>query len=800
MKLKTGIILILTSLIIGTQAQTTDYTQTIRGKVTDKISQGSLPGATIIILGTEPVVGTTTDPNSEFRLENIPVGRQSLQVSFVGYHPRSIKNLNLTSGKEIVLNIELEEQLITMDEVVIQARQPKDRAINEMATVSARSFTVEETERFAGSLGDPSRMVANYAGVSMTNDSRNDIIIRGNSPMGLLWRLDGIEIPNPNHFGALGTTGGPVSMLNNNLLANSDFFTSAFPAQYGNAMSGVFDLNMRSGNNEKREYVGQIGFNGFEFGAEGPFRKGKKGSFLANYRFSTLELMHAMGLEFGTGTAIPQYQDLSFKIDLPGTKWGRFTIIGLGGLSYIELHDSKKSEADNSGDANYDYAGVDLNYGSDQGVVGLSHLYFINKSTRIQSFVSVQAIRAVTSIDSLEFDSKGTIIPNSNYRFYDSDSKEIKYSVSTHLKKKFNARNNAMAGIYYDLYHVNYLDSVLDSDIQDFRRLFDIEGNISLIRGYFQSQHRFTDDLMMNTGLYSHHIDINDQVTIEPRFGLKYNIKRSQTLSFGYGLHSMMMPRLYYFIQSRLDDGSYIMTNKDIGLMKSHQLVLGYDKLFSENTRLKAEVYYQSLYDIPVSMITPEFSILNTGDDFGPQIGDSLANEGSGMNYGIELTFEKFLSRGYYFLTTFSLFESKYTDFNDIERNTAFNGNFVINALGGYEFKTGKHSQITIDIKAVFAGGKRFVPIDIPESIKENSTEWIWEEAYENNFDDYFRTDLRIGFKINGKKFNQEWALDLQNITNHKNIYRQSYNPRTRGISYDYQTGFFPMFLYRIQF
>lgn len=142
-----------------------------------------------------------------------------------------------------------------------------------MATVSARSFTVEETSRYAGSLNDPSRMAANYAGVSSTSDARNDIIIRGNSPLGVLWRLNGMEIPNPNHFGSLGTTGGPVSILNNNLLDKSDFLTGAFPAEYGNALAGVFDLQMRSGNNEKTEFLGQVGFNGFELGAEGPIGK-----------------------------------------------------------------------------------------------------------------------------------------------------------------------------------------------------------------------------------------------------------------------------------------------------------------------------------------------------------------------------------------------------------------------------------------------------------------------------------------------------------------------------------------------
>jgi len=800
MKKRKLLLLLITSIAFSVFGQQADYTQTIRGTIIDKLTQTTLPGATVIVLNTDPLMGATSDINGAFRIDNVPLGRQSIQVSFIGYHTLSISSLNLTSGKEIVVTVELEEQVQKLDEVVVTASQPKDRALNEMATVSARSFTVEETERFAGSLGDPSRMAANYAGVSMTNDSRNDIIIRGNSPIGVLWRLDGIEIPNPNHFGAVGTTGGPVSMLNNNLLSNSDFFTSAFPAEYGNAMSGVFDLNMRSGNNQKREYVGQIGFNGFEFGAEGPFKKGGKGSYIANYRYSTLDLMHAMGLEFGTGTAIPQYQDLTFKIDLPGTKWGRFSLVGLGGLSYIELHDSDKAEVDNSSDSNYDFGGVDLDYGSDMGVLGLSHLYFLSKNTRIQSFLSVQGTRATTRIDSLLFEEDGTLIPNSNYRFYDATSSEIKYSASTHLKTRFNSKNNAIFGAYYDQYNVEYADSAKDYEIDGFQQNFDMNGNISLIRGYGQWQHHFNDRLAMNTGLYAQFVDINDEFVLEPRFGLKYILDGGQSLSFGYGKHSEMMPRVYYFLQTRLDDGSYILTNRNTELLKSHQWVLGYDKLFTGNTRFKTEIYYQSLYDIPVSEALTEFSIINTGDDFGGLFPDSLVNTGSGINYGFEITMEKFLSQGYYFLATVSLFESKYKGYSETIRNTAFNGNFVLNILAGYEFKTGKRSLITLDAKTVYAGGKRFIPIDIEESIESNSTEYDWSKAYDDKFDNYFRVDVRIGFKINGKKLNQEWALDLQNVTNHENIYRQSYNPRNQGISQDYQTGFYPMFLYRIQF
>jgi hypothetical protein len=788
--------------VLASAQEKSILTQTIRGTVVDKVTQSTLPGASIIILNSTPLIGTTTDINGEFKLENIPIGRVSLQVTFIGFEPALARNLLLTSGKELIITIQLEEQAFQMDEVVITAQNNKEDAINEMATASVRTFSVEETERYAGSLGDPSRMASNFAGVAMVNDARNDIIIRGNSPSGLLWRLDGIEIPNPNHFGANGTTGGPVSMLNNNLLTNSDFFTGAFPAEYGNAMSGVFDLKMRTGNNQKHEFVGQVGFNGFELGAEGPFSKNSNSSYMVNYRYSTLGLLNQIGFNFGTGTAVPQYQDLTFKIDLPTKKFGKFTLLGMGGLSYIELHDSKSSVEESGEDSGFDLAGVDLDFRANMGILGLSHLYYFNNDTRLQTIVSVLGTENITAIDSLKFDSDGAIIPSSNFKYYDSKSTEVKYSVASHLRKKVNARNNYTAGVYVDFYNVNYQDSILvdEPGYSGFKSNYGAKGTIPVIRGYFQWQHLLSKKATVNGGVYSQYDQMGEEITVEPRLGLKYKLRPKQTLNFAYGMHSQMQPRYYYFLQVENPDGSYNQSNKNMGLSKSQQFVLGYDFMMTRNLRFKTETYYQHLYDIPVTPTLTEFSMINTGDSFAGFYPDSLENTGTGMNYGIEFTIEKFLSNNYYFLTTISLYESKYKGYSGVERNTAFNGNFVANVLGGYEYAIGKNNSLTIDARVVYAGGKRYVPIDVEASIPANETIYDWDNAYETQYNNYFRTDLRIGFKMNGKKFNQEWAIDLQNLTNSQNLYSEAYNPRTQSLSQKYQTGFFPMFLYRIKF
>ncbi len=774
--------------ILSISAQN-EFTQTIRGVIVDKHSQVTLPGASIVLLDSDPLLGISSDMEGKFRFENIPVGRHSLKISFMGFEPVVINNVDLGSGKELVLRIEMEEQVITTEEVVVFAKFRKDQPINKMATVSARSFTVEETQRYAGSLGDPSRMAANFAGVVSSNDRRNDIVIRGNSPMGLLWRLEGIEIPNPNHFGAMGTTGGPISMLNNNLLTNSDFFTGAFPAEYGNALAGAFDLRMRTGNNEKHEFVGQIGFNGFELGAEGPFSKSGS-SYLVNYRYSTLDVMKKLGLDFGTGSSIPQYQDLSFKVDIPGTKAGHFSVFGLGGISYIELDNEEGWGTEE----------VYTEYGSDMGVFGVNHQLFFSKKSRIKTSVSLSGFKTSTLVDSLYGDNY-----EYSYDYYRSALAETKFSVSSQHIYKLSAKDNFKTGIIFDHYYVNYIDSFLDYEIGRFRILTENKGSLDMTRAYSQWQHKFSNNLVLNSGIHFSYFHFNNEACLEPRLGMKWNFYGNQALNFGYGYHSQLQPKMNYFIQTRLDNDTYIETNNDMKMSRSQHFVVGYDRRLGPDLRMKLEGYYQNLLNIPVSQTYTAFSMLNAGDFFAIPHIDSLINEGTGKNYGLELTIEKFFSKGYYFLVTASIYDSKYKAYDGIERNTTFNGNFIVNALGGYELKVGKHNALVIDIKAVFGGNKRFIPLDWEASIIEGEEEYDWDNAFEERYPDYLRVDVRLGFKHNGKHLNQEWALDIQNATNNKNILVESFDfdaeePWKSKMHKQYQTELFPMMTYRIFF
>ncbi|MBP6427518.1 MAG: TonB-dependent receptor [Bacteroidia bacterium] len=783
----TGLIILTTALFAGAQISS----QNLRGVIVDKQSQSPIPGVTVIILDSTKNVGTTTDINGNFLIKDIPIGRVSIKAILMGYSPVILRNLILDSGKELVVNLEMEEQVADLKEVVITAGQDKRVAINEMATVSARSFSVEETNRYAGSLGDPSRMAANFAGVSVAGDSRNDVVIRGNSPTGLLWRLDGVNIPNPNHFGSLGTTGGPVSILNNNLLDNSDFMTGAFPAEYGNALSGAFDLKMRRGNSEKNEFMGQIGFNGFEVGAEGPIGKKKKSSYLANYRYSTLGLLNDLGIKFGY-SSIPQYQDLSFKIDIPtGIKYGRFSIFGIGGKSYIELLDKDKKE----GDFTVSGFAEDTYFRSNMGVIGVSHKLFFNENTSQTINLSVSGTENIVSVDSLYSNKESKILR------YGNNSSEAKYSLSYNINKKFSSKNTVSFGFISDVIGFNYSDSLLENSTY-YRKLTNISGTSALIQGYGKWQHKFSDKFVLNSGIHYQQFLYNNTYAVEPRLGLKWNFTENQSFSAAAGMHSQIQTMSLYFYETELPGNNYIRTNKEMDMTHSNHYVIAYDNQFSQNWRIKVEAYYQQLSNVPVELNSSTYSTLNIGADYVTPNEDSLVNTGTGKNLGVEFTLEKFFSKNYYFLLTTSVFNSKYKGSDGVERNTAFNGNYTANLLAGAEFNLdpNKRKVLTLNGKFTVAGGKRYVPIDLERSISNNEAEYNYDEAYKNKYSDYSRLDAKIGFKLNGKKVTQEWAFDIQNILATKNVFQKVYNPTTRSIQTEYQLGFFPMMTYRILF
>lgn len=787
------------------EAQSEQLTQNIRGKVLDANSKYPLVGATIVVEGSEPLLGGQSDPDGYYRINKVPLGRHTLKVQMIGYNPRVIPNVLLMSGKETQIDIQLEESLIESATVEVTASgEGKNPSVakNEMAFLSARGFSVEETQRYAGARNDPSRMAANFAGVLGNNDSRNDIVIRGNSPTAMLWRFEGADIPNPSHFGALGATGGPVTILNNNVLAQSDFFTGAFPAAYGNAIGGVFDLSMRNGNPDKREFLGQIGFNGFELGAEGPFKKGSKHTYLLNYRYSTIGLVtKVFGLNAGTGAAVPNYQDISFKTAFQLSNTTKLELFGIGGVSDINFL-GKDSDSTNF----YSNPFQNLKYETSMGVVGANLLHFIdaNTSGKLQLSWSGNSVRA-------RADSLSTLNRDIETPQYRDRSNTSKFSLRYFLNKKYNARLTVSAGAFLEALSFSLNDSILyyqqpatidpnGNRVRYLRPVRSIAGNTSLYQVYTQALYRFSEKLQGTAGLHYQGMGMNNSNAIEPRAGLKYLLSPSTTLSGAYGLHSQMQPIASYFFKQNMGDNVFSETNRNLGYTFSHHYVVGISQALSEKTRLKVETYYQDIFNAPIERTSSSYSMLNEGADFNYPNTGNLVNEGVGRNYGLEITAERNFSNGYYFLATASFFNSEYKGSDQVWRKTAFNSQYITNLLAGKEFSLGNSMILAFDSKVSLAGGRWYTPLNLEESRTQGRAVFQEDQAFSKQFNPYFRWDFKVTFRLNGSKVSQEWFIDIQNLTDNQNPFMMQYNPATQNEVTVFQLGRFPVFNYRLLF
>jgi hypothetical protein len=786
------ILMILAALTAVVITRSQDLTQTIRGRITDKQTLMPVIGANICLPVSVPVIGTISDGEGNFKLENIPIGRQTLQVSCVGYSSVILSNIVVTSSREVVVEISLEEMVNKLDEIVVTARQKKD-PLNKMAAISARSFTVEETGRFAGALTDPARMATAYAGVIAASDQRNDIIIRGNSPLGLLWKLEDINIPNPSHFASISTTGGGISMLNNNNLSNSDFLTGAFPAEYGNALAGVFDLKLKRGNDEKYESMIQLGVTGLEFGLEGPLPGIRKSSFIGNYRSSTLGVLNSFGVVDDKDLpAIPKYQDITFRADFPNSlKLGKFSLFVIGGTSSIDL---KFKPEDIEADEYLDVENQNHYTGCRTGVLGLSNTFRISRKSFVRSTFAITGSESNVISD--------TILDSNTTRLIGRQkSSEVRYLLTIKLHKRVNSRNSSESGIMINRIGFNYLDSNYLGEVLDKYRIWhDLKGNAALLEAYSQWQHKFTDNLVLNTGLHFQYFDYSTKSSLEPRLSLKWSTGNNHILSFGTGLHSQVQPFVFYIYQTATGTGNFALTNRNMDFSKSLHLVAGYDHSFLKDFRIKSEIYYQFLFHIPVESHPSLFSMVNVGAEFTMPFADSLVNKGTGENHGIELTVEKFFSRNYYFLITSSLFQSKYTGSDGIRRNTVFNSNYAFTALGGVELKIARNSTFLTDGRITLVGGRRYIPVNLSESriqgheIPENAN------AYQKRLKNYFRFDFKFGFRFNRQKVFHYVVVDVMNILNSKNIFQKVYNPKTNTIFNVYQYGILPNIFYRLEF
>jgi len=775
---------ILSILMLGSGLLAQEFTQVVRGRVFDAETQSPIPLATVYMNTTEPVLGTITDQDGYFRLDKVPVGRHNVVASSIGYDTKIVPEIMVSTGKEVILDISLVEKTVSIDEVVVKAYTRKDEPINSMSSVSARTFSVEEAQRYAGGFDDPARLASSFAGVTTGFLDDNAITVRGNAPKGLLWRLESVEIPNPNHFaGMTSIGGGGVSALSSLMLANSDFATGAFPAEYGNALSGVFDLKLRTGNNENHEHAIQVGALGIDLSSEGPVSKTKRSSYLFNYRYSTFGIIKNVLPE---GANIPVYQDLCFKFNFPTKKHGQFSIWGLA-------KDDKLGFEAETDTALWRYSGDQYDGYAIQrmGVIALNHKMILNSKTYTNTSLSLSGEKLRFDKDYLNFEMNrypSTRIDNTNY----------KYSFTTNINHKYSAKHASRSGITINHYDYQTQMKYTPTPGQPLISAIDENGTSYLAQAYTQSKLSLNEKFTANIGLYGQFFQLNKEIIIEPRASLRYDINQEQSISLAYGKHSRMDPLSLYFTEIT-EDGNIIQPNKNLDFSKAHHFVFAYDRNLNECMRLKIEPYLQLLYDIPVVKNT-SYSLINLKQAY--YFIDKMQNSGTGTNIGIDITLERFLNAGFYYLFTASVFKSNYIGGDNIERMTRFNRNCVVNLLYGKEWVFGRKNDKILGLsgRLNIMGGQRIIPIDEAKSIIQEEIVYDDSRAFEDQEPFIYFLNASATLRINKKKYSGLWTFQVLNSLGYKQYYGSQFNFRTKEIDREELVVIVPNISYKIEF
>lgn len=743
-------------------AQEDKPVQTIRGVVVDYASGAPIAYATVGLLNM-PQMGAATDNEGRFEIKHIPVGRHDLQASFLGYEPAVFREILLTSAKEVYLEIQLRESVLQLDEVVIQPRIHKEVPLNKMALSGARMLSVEEAGRFAGGMDDPARLVSSYAGISSAVSS-NGISVHGNAPSLLQWRLEEVEIPNPNHFADVASLGGGVlSSLSKNVLGNSDFYTGAFPAEYNNAVSGIFDMKLRNGNSQKFQHTLQAGILGLDVASEGPLSKKREASYLFNYRYSTTGLMNKVN-PAGEQEQVLDYQDLNFKFNLPTERAGTFSLWGTALVDKVKPKINTPDKWDYADDAK------DSRMKQTSAAAGLTHRYaFKNggvwKTTLAATYAKTNAWESI-------YDSQMKSSPRLDFR-----SQYTHLVLTSSFNKKYSPRHTNKTG--FTVTHMMY---DMDFDLSPFyaqplRRISEGKGNTNLIAAYTSSLFRVNDRLAATLGVNGQLFTLNHTWTIEPRAAIKWQASSRSSFGLAYGLHSRMEKLDVYFVKTK--EAGDKLVNKALDFTKTHHLALSYSHKLSDDMNLKIEPYFQYLYDVPV-IADSSYSVLNRSTFY---VEDALVNTGKGRNYGVDLTFEKYMTRGLYYMVTASLFRSEYAGGDGIWHHTKFNRNYIVNGLIGKEWMTGRHKQdvLSVNLRLTLQGGERHSPVNEQATLRhpDKATQYDETKAYSQQLSPMFLANYTVSYRMNRKKVSHEFAVKGMNATGYKEYFGHEYNLKT---------------------
>ena len=776
--------------------------QTVRGTVTDAISGEKLIGATVKVV--ETGTGTVVDLEGNFRIDIPQSGRYTLETSYVGYEPNVMKEVLVAGVKEVVIDIQLRENNTELTEVVVRPRVNKEATVNPAVLTGGVMLSMEEASRFAGGYNDPARLVMSFAGISGEADG-SGLSIHGNAPERMQYRIEGVEVFTPNHFNDTWNAGyGLVSALNSNVIGNSDFFTSTFNANYNNALSGVFDVKMRTGNNAKYENILQIGTVSEELTLEGPISRKSNSSYIVNYRYGFTSLVDKLNL-IDTDGAHVDFQDFSAKLMFPTKRAGTFSVFGLG------FYDTTWDERMNLEDTHSAYDASDNDAKLAQLLAGVSHkIHLGNKWTwRTTAAYNMQHLKNDIYYYGLERSAEGFISqplayeePERKYLFSIQKVNEDRLLFNTELSKQVTDRWLIQLGGEYSHRFFNLAYKSVDqlyapvSTMHEYTKMKDDTGLANI---FCQNLVRVSNYFSLSAGIAGNYFLLSKDFSVEPRASLKWDPDEKNSFSMGYGLHSMIEKLDAYFYRNA--DGN--LANKDLGLTKAHHLHATYVHKLNSNLTLRMNAYYEYGFDTPVGIDGSTYCVTNR---YFFYTDEPLVNKGNTRNYGGDITLEHYMNRGFFGQTNFSLYKSQYRGVDKVWRNQLYDRGFMFKILGGKEWMIGKN-MLNVSVKYSIQGGLRYTPIDV-EQMRANIAAGIIDdnpiykdnEAFSQRFDPSGIVDLTISYKINRRHVSHTFAFEGLNILQTETPLYQRFDLGTLDVRTDKSGLSLPNIFYRLDF
>lgn len=727
----------------------------ITGSVFDAVTKQPLVGANVFILGT--TYGAATDVNGRYSIKNIPAEMYQVRASVIGYTQRVKTDVMVQPGKLTQLDFELTPQVIEFENVVVTADY---FGKNILEPTSVRNFSFEELRRSPGGFEDVIRALSVLPGVAQADAGRNDLVVRGGAPSENLYLVDGIEVPNINHFGTQGATGGPLSYINLDFVKETSFSTGGFPVLYGDKLSSVLKINLRNGRTDRLGGKATISASQFGLNAEGPLFN-EKSSFILSARRSYLDfIFKSAGFSF-----VPEYYDVLAKAD--------YKLDNANSLSFlfVSAFDNVKFFNDDE-DKRYDNSRI---LGSDQiqYFTGLSYQRLFSNG-----YMNLSIGRNYVDYDTRQSDSLlNPIFLNKSKEEENNLRLDVVHKFSSVTEMNFGL-NAKLIEFDADILFPNFVTSFGDTlPISSLRK----SDNFFKGGSYINFNFMFFKRLITNFGIRTDYFNaINNKFTLSPRFSASYALNQITNLNFSTGIYYQTPSYIWLIADER---------NKDLKSVRVNQFVAGFDRQLSDDALLKVEGFYKEYSDYPASLVRPYLVLANTGagfsgsdDNFSSFGLEPLVSEGFGKSRGIELSVQKKLSDiPYYGILSLTYSKTDFTSLDGIERNGTYDQNWIFNLSGGYRIN--KYWEVSTKFR--FASGRPYTPFqnDGSQLVADYNTRRL-------------KSAHSLDIRVDRRWFFAGWTLityvDIQNIYNQKNLSGIRWDRREQRIDESSSIGILP--------